>query len=54
MRHLVGQIWTDRANPRLAQEKLGHDDLQTTLAFYYHPDFDQLADKTETLSLLKS
>lgn len=54
MRHLVGQIWTDRANPRLAQEKLGHADLQTTLAFYYHPDFDQLADTTETLSLLKS
>ncbi len=53
MRHLVGQLWTDMANPRLAQEKLGHSDLKTTLAFYYHPDYSQIADKTEDLSLLQ-
>ena len=54
MRHLVGQLWTDLANPRLAQEKLGHADLKTTLSFYYHPDFSEVVEKTETLSLLNS
>ncbi len=54
LRHLVGQTWTDRANPRLAQEKLGHSDIKTTLTFYYHPDFEQLSDTTETLSLVGS
>jgi site-specific recombinase XerD len=54
MRHMVGQLWTDLANPRLAQEKLGHADLKTTLSFYYHPDFSEVIEKTEKLSLLGS
>lgn len=54
MRHMVGQLWTDLANPRLAQEKLGHADLKTTLSFYYHPDFSEVAEKTEKLTLLSS
>ncbi len=54
MRHMVGQMWTDKTNPRLAQEKLGHKDLRTTLAFYYHPDYEEIADKTQELTLLVS
>ena len=52
IRHLVGQTWVDRANPRLAQEKLGHKDLKTTLGFYYRPDQERLAEYTERFSLL--
>lgn len=52
IRHLVGQRWVDQANPRLAQEKLGHADIKTTLGFYYRPDREKLAAETERLSLL--
>lgn len=52
IRHLVGQRWVDLANPGLAQEKLGHADVKTTLGFYYSPDRQRLAEETDRLSLL--
>ena len=53
VRHLVGQTWVDQANPRLAQEKLGHADIKTTLVSYYRPGRAKLAEETERLSWLE-
>lgn len=52
IRHLVGQRWVDLTNPALAQEKLGHANIKTTLGFYYSPDRHKLAEETDRLSLL--
>jgi integrase len=52
LRHLVGQTWVDEANARLAQAKLGHSQLQTTLQYYYRADRERITQETQRLSFL--
>lgn len=52
IRHLVGQTWTDEANPELARQKLGHRDVHTTLMFYANQDRKRLKAATCRLSLV--
>jgi len=33
VRHLVGQMWTDNANLELTRQKLGHQSINTTMAY---------------------
>lgn len=33
VRHLVGQMWTDQANLELTRQKLGHQSINTTMAY---------------------
>lgn len=52
VRHLVGQTFTDRANLKLASDKLGHRSVTTTAMFYAHQDRTRLKDATRRLSML--
>jgi integrase/recombinase XerC len=52
VRHLVGQMFTDRANLELARDKLGHSSVTTTAQFYAHQDRERLRQATHRLSLI--
>jgi site-specific recombinase XerD len=52
VRHLVGQLFTDKANLELARRKLNHNQISTTADFYSHQDRERLKAATERFSLV--
>lgn len=50
VRHLVGQIWTDRANLELTRQKLGHKQISTTMV-YANQDRGRLKQYTDEIDL---
>lgn len=54
IRHLVGQLFTDRGNLELARQKLGHRQISTTADFYSHQDRERVKKATRRFSLVEN